>query len=66
MPQKQMRQSITIVSATIMDEKTRDRELKPLKAIDDNYPKYVLTMDETIFDDYAGIKVKNIIDFLLE
>ena len=41
-----------------MDEKTRDRELKPLKAIDDNYPKYVLTMDETIFDDYAGIKVK--------
>jgi len=66
LPQKQMRQSITIVSATIMDEKTRDRELKPLKAIDDNYPKYVLTMDETIFDDYAGIKVKNIIDFLLE
>ena len=53
-----MRQSITIVSATIMDEKTRDRELKSLKAIDDNYPKYVLTMDETIFDDYAGIKVK--------
>jgi hypothetical protein len=49
-----------------MDEKTRERELKSLKAIDDNYPKYVLTMDETIFNDYAGIKVKNIIDFLLE
>lgn len=54
------------VSATIMDEKTRDRELKSLKTIQDNYPKYVLTMDETIFNDYEGIKVKNIIDFLVE
>ena len=54
------------VSATIMDEKTRERELKSLKSIQDNYPKYVLTMDETIFNDYEGIKVKNIIDFLLE
>jgi hypothetical protein len=54
------------VSATILDEKTRDRKLKSLKAIQDNYPKYVLTMDETIFNDYEGIKVKNIIDFLVE
>lgn len=54
------------VSATIMDEKTRERELKSLRAIQDNYPKYVLTMDQTVFDDYAGIRVKNIIDFLME
>ena len=54
------------VSATIMDEKTRERELKSLRAIQDNFPKYVLTMDQTVFDDYAGIRVKNIIDFLME
>ena len=54
------------VSATIMDEKTRERELRPLKSISDNYPKHILTMDQTVFTDYSGIRVKNIIDFLLE
>jgi predicted AAA+ superfamily ATPase len=54
------------VSATILDEKTRERELRPLQAIQDNYPKLILTMDHTIFNDYSGIQVKNIIDFLLE
>lgn len=54
------------VSATIMDEQTRLRELRPLQSISDNYPKFILTMDQTIFDDYSGIRVKNIIDFLLE
>lgn len=54
------------VSATILDEKTLDRELLPLQSIPDNYPKYILTMDQTIFNDYAGIKIMNIIDFLLE
>lgn len=54
------------VSATILEEQTRSRELRPLEAIADNYPKYILTMDQTIFNDFSGIKVKNIIDFLLE
>ncbi len=54
------------VSATILDEKTRERELRPLESISDNYPKYILTMDQTIFNDFSGIKVRNIIDFLLE
>ena len=54
------------VSATIMDETTRTRELRPLKSISDNYPKYILTMDQTVFNDYSGIKVVNILDFLLE
>jgi uncharacterized protein len=53
------------VSATILDKDTRERELRPLLAIKDNYPKYILTMDQTIFDDYSGIKVQNIIHFLL-
>lgn len=54
------------VSATIIDESTLERELKPLKSISDNYPKIILTMDQTVFGDFDGIKVKNIIDFLLE
>lgn len=54
------------VSATILDEKTRARELRPLEAISDNYPKYILTMDHTLFNDYSGIKIKNILEFLLE
>jgi len=54
------------VSATILDETTRERELKPLLAIPDNYPKVILTMDQIVFSDYSGIKVQNIIEFLLE
>ena len=53
------------VSATIMDEKTRERELRPLLAVADNYPKYILTMDHTPADDHQGIKIVNIINFLL-
>jgi uncharacterized protein len=53
------------VSATILDKDTLERELRPLLATKDNYPKYILTMDQTIFDDYSGIKVLNIINYLL-
>ena len=42
------------------------RELRSLKSISDNYEKTILTMDKTINNDYNGIKVVNIIDFLLE
>ncbi len=54
------------VSASILDEKTRERELRPFYSIADNYPKVILTMDKNIFNDFSGIKVINIIDFLLE
>lgn len=54
------------VCATILDENTKKRELRPLESISDNYPKYILTMDQNIFNDYSGVRVKNIIDFLLE
>ena len=54
------------VSATIMDENTRARELRSLEAVSDNYPKYILTMDRHLYDDFGGIRIKNIIDFLLD
>ncbi|WP_282926880.1 ATP-binding protein [Helcococcus kunzii] len=46
-------------------EKTRDREFGVYKNITDNYPKYVLSMDENDFSQ-NGIIHKNIIDFLLQ
>ena len=54
------------VSATILDGQTRERELRPLQAIKDNYPKVILTMDQPVFDDYSGVRIQNILDFLLE
>lgn len=54
------------VSASIIDENTKIREIRPLLNIQDSYPKYILTMDRNIFTDIEGIKVLNIIDFLLD
>jgi uncharacterized protein len=54
------------ISATIMDDETRERELRPLRAISDQYDKVVLTMDKNIYNDFEGIKSINIIDFLLD
>lgn len=54
------------VSETLLGEETRERELKPLKIIDDNYEKIILTKDKDFILSYNGIKVKNIIDWLLE
>ena len=54
------------VCLTLMDEKVKERELAPLKAIPDNYEKTILSMDKTYITDYEGIKFENIIDFLTE
>ncbi|MCR5289586.1 MAG: hypothetical protein K6E51_06310 [Treponema sp.] len=43
-----------------------DRELGNLKAIKDNYPKYVVTMDSSICGNEDGIKIVHIKDFLLQ
>ena len=51
------------VSATVLDENTLKRELEPLNQIKDNYPKFLITMDD--FDaDYDGISQINLIDWL--
>ena len=53
------------VSASVRDEGALARELQPLKKITDNYPKYILTLDEDPDADYDGIRRINAIDFLL-
>lgn len=53
------------VSYLLASEETIAREFGVLDKVQDNYPKYVISMDE--FDmSRNGIKHKNIIDFLLE
>ncbi|WP_312701519.1 ATP-binding protein [Sedimentibacter sp.] len=53
------------VTETMMGEATRERELRPLRAIPDNYEKIVLSMDKSFIKSYDGIKSINIIEFLL-
>ena len=52
------------VSYILASEETVEREFKPLKKIEDNYPKYVITLDD-INMSHDGIKHLNLIDFLL-
>ena len=53
------------VATTVMGDDTFDREITPLKRIRDNYPKYIITMDELQMNE-EGIKIINVIDFLLK
>lgn len=53
------------VSESILEQRTRERELAPLQAVRDSFPKIVLTLDRFglgITDD--GIQIVNIIDWL--
>ena len=54
------------VSYLLASTKTIEREIAPLKKIEDNYPKYILTLDEYLEKNHEGIIYKNLIDFLLE
>jgi len=55
------------VAATTLDEDTLKRELTPLRKISDNYPKYLLTLDEAFATgDYGGIMKRYLPDWLLD
>lgn len=54
------------VSRSLIDEKVEEREKKSLLAINDNYKKVILTMDNVKNKQIDGIQVVNIIDFLIE
>jgi hypothetical protein len=48
-------------------QQTEQREFGNLMAIEDNYPKYVITLNDTfIGKDYKGIKQVNLLEFLLK
>ena len=53
------------VTESMQSPETRERELRPLRLIPDNYEKIVLSMERSFFHSYDGIKVENLIDWLL-
>lgn len=53
------------VTYILADEKVIEREFEAFDSIDDNYPKYVISLDKMDFS-RNGIIHKNIIDFLLD
>lgn len=55
------------VSYTLIDEKTREREVGSFRKLDDGYKKIVITMDDDPFTDLGnGYKKMNMLDFLLD
>lgn len=51
------------VSTSLQDDKTREREFKPLKKIKDNFQKYIISNDTFDFSE-DGIIHLNIKEFL--
>jgi hypothetical protein len=52
------------IALSILDEGTADREFKPLMQIDDNYPKYVMSLD-TLDLSRSGIRHVSAEQFLM-
>lgn len=53
------------VAFSIPNEDTKNREFGAYNVINDNYPKYVITLDKLTYE-CNGIKHVNLIDFLLD
>ena len=54
------------VTESMQTEETRERELRPLRMIPDNYEKIVLSMDRNYIKSYEGIRSLYLIDWLLQ
>lgn len=53
------------VTESMQAPETRERELRPLQMINDNYEKIILSMDRSYINSYDGIKSLYLIDWLL-
>ena len=53
------------VTESMQSPETRERELRPLRMIADNYEKIVLSTDRSYIRSYEGIRSLNLIDWLL-
>ena len=53
------------VAASVLDPVTFAREIAPLKAVKDNYPKSIISLDQLPME-AEGIRQINMIDFLLQ
>jgi predicted AAA+ superfamily ATPase len=53
------------VAQEVSNKETRERELRSLDAIDDHNPKFLITMDRPLTEEYKGIMILNALDWLL-
>lgn len=53
------------VTESLADDNTKEREIAPFYLTDDFYEKTIITMDKTYITNFNGIKIVNLIDFLL-
>ena len=53
------------VALSALEESTLGRELAPLQAVRNNYPKTPLTLDRIGVGDRGGIRQENTIDWML-
>lgn len=53
------------VTADMTAQETFEREMRPLTQIRDNYEKVILTADRLTVGNYNGIRVKNLVDWLI-
>lgn len=60
-----MTRCISQVTESMLSQETRERELRPLRMIPDNYEKIVLSMDRDFIKSYDGIKLQYLLDWLL-
>lgn len=52
------------VCLSMMSPETRERELRPLSSVGDNFPKTILTADRLGLGTESGIEVANVVDWL--
>ena len=53
------------VTETLVGKKTQEREIAPFRSTHDFYEKTIITTDKTYVTNLNGIKIVNLIDFLL-
>lgn len=63
--QKNRKQIYVQVAYKLTERETLERELRPLRIIPDDYPKYILTTDTPWNGDIEGIHICRVTDFLL-
>ena len=54
------------VTESMASPDVRERELRPLRSIRDNYEKMILSMDWNYLQSVDGIKIRNLTDWLLQ
>ena len=52
------------VAASVRDEETLKRELRPFSRLKDAYPRYLVTLDDDPEIDHDGVRQMNVCDFL--